>query len=616
MISHQQASDARKLLKLGKLSDFPASGFSALRWQPENCNPEFWADGWHELRSINGQSAEQLVNKAAEMAGRDWQRLLICDLAGVLSHCRMPVENWDVTSSDGGKFSLTPTPANLLTSIWFFLQHGECPSLSAKPDAEGALQSLAKITFEDQHIGNPLLTAEQVESDLLLLDRLIRSEFSYWWISTQEYTARYDVMLAEARASTNGKTRDEHVAALRDLMVLLGDAHTRVNSADIALLRSGIAPLQFDWIKQRLVAVTLDRTALYEADYPFVTAIAGIPLKLWKEAAGAAVPRGTSSMRRTWMARELRRMGALAAKLGVELQPDMAINMTLSDASGLSTKDVQLKLLDHDPKAEIAPVQGGIIAGNIGYIALPAGMVAEPEAIEAAHQLMRSFTKTDGIIIDIRDNGGGSRHLLQAIIGYLVPPEKAYVTSWARIRRMHGGDPEGGRHIMQKRLMRPWDSAQWSPEAKVAANEFVENFVPEWPAPSDQNFGPLNLLMAERLPEHGELHLSQPVAQLINLRNYSASDIFASSIAALPQVTSFGTATAGGSGFVRRTILPASGTEIQISTMASGMVNGDLYERRGVCPDEIIEPSLSQWREGKDADPVLQRAVSHLKSLK
>ncbi|GAA0616014.1 S41 family peptidase [Paenochrobactrum glaciei] len=616
MVSYQQAYDARKILKLGNLSDFPASGFAALRWQPDNCRPEFWCDGWHELAVINGIDVDLLVNKAAEMEGRDWQRLLICDLAGVLSQYAVPVENWDILSSEGAKFSLTPTTANLLSSIWFFLQYGECPPLNAEPDMQEALKALEEIHLDGSAQAPKVLSAEQMESDLLLLDRLIKSEFSYWWISTSEYSVRQAQMLAEIRQSGANRSRIQHVEAMRDLMALLGDAHTRVNSADCALVNSGIAPLQFDWIKQKLVAVSLDRRSLIEPEYPFVTAIAGVPIKEWKRVAGGGVPRGTSSMRRTWMAREIRRIGALAGKLNVVLPDDMSVTVTFTNESGSATKDVILALLDHDPKPEIEPVQGGIIAGNIGYIALPAGMVGEPEAIAAAHTLMRSFEATDGIIIDIRDNGGGSRHLLQAIIGYLVPKNKAYVTSWARIRRMPGGDPEAGRHIMQKRLMRPSNSTEWSGEAQTAAADFMAQFVPEWPAAENENFGPLNLLMAERLPEHGDLHLAQPVAQLINLRNYSASDIFASSIAALPQVRSFGTPTAGGSGFVRRTILPASGTEIQISTMASGMINGDLYERRGVCPEEIIEPSLSQWKDGSDADPVLQRAVSYLKSMK
>lgn len=616
MFSYQQAFAARQLLKLDTLSDFPMSGFAALRWLPGNCRPQFWSDGWHELAAINGIDVDLLVNKAAEMVGRDWQRLLICDLAGVLAQSASPVENWDVLSSEGIKFSLTSTIKNLLSSIWFFLQYGECAPLTAEPDMQAALKALANVDKERSATASDVLTAEQMESDLLLLDRLIKSEFSYWWISTQEYSVRHEQMLAELRQTGTNKSRVEHVEAMRDLMVLLGDAHTRVNSADSALLTAGIAPLQFDWIKQNLVAITLDRGSLFEPDYPFVTAIAGIPLREWKRVAGDGVPRGTASMRRTWMAREIRRVGALAKKLGLTLPDDMTISMTLANESSCETKEVFLTLLDHEPKSDIEPVQGGILAGNIGYIALRAGMVAEPAAIAVAHALMRSFVNADGIIIDIRDNGGGSRHLLQAIIGYLVPPGKAYVTSWARIKRMAGGDPQGGRYIMQKRLMRPWNSDEWSPEAQIAAVRFMDGFVPEWPAADDPDFGPVNLLMAERLPEHGDLHLAQPVAQLINLRNYSASDIFASSIAALPQVRSFGTPTAGGSGFVRRTILPASGTEIQISTMASGMVNGDLYERRGVCPDEMIEPSLAQWREGNNADPVLQRAVSYLKSLK
>ncbi|MCY1534612.1 hypothetical protein D9M68_699900 [compost metagenome] len=166
--------------------------------------------------------------------------------------------------------------------------------------------------------------------------------------------------------------------------------------------------------------------------------------------------------------------------------------------------------------------------------------------------------------------------------------------------------------MLQGRFMRPWNWAGWSAPARAAATAFETRHVPEWPAPEDERFGPLNLLVAERLPEHGDVYLDCPVTVLINIRNYSASDIFASSLAAVPGVVLLGTPTAGGSGFARRSVLPGSFTTIQISTMASGMIGGDLYENHGVVPQVILWPTLEQWREDLAGDPLVIRALERI----
>jgi C-terminal processing protease CtpA/Prc len=252
------------------------------------------------------------------------------------------------------------------------------------------------------------------------------------------------------------------------------------------------------------------------------------------------------------------------------------------------------------------------LPGGTGYLALRGKMTADPDAIGQVHAAMRGFAPARALVIDIRDNPGGSRDLLRAVIGYLLAPGAAVVTSWARLRRAPGTDPEDVAQLLEGRFMRPWNWPGWSPPARAAAESFAARHAPEWPAPDDARFGPLNLMIAERLPEHGTLHLDCPVALLTNIRNYSAADIFAAALAVLPQVTLLGTPTAGGSGFARRTVLPGSRLAIQISTMASGMISGDLFENRGVLPDEIVAPTLAQWREPLECDPLILRALRRL----
>lgn len=597
------AGPVRQLLPLGGVvpSQHPVSPIAAWRWSGSPLPEVYLAGAWAPLQSVNGVPVERLVDVAVEMGRRDWQRMLVAEFCAVAAAAGVEADgDYRITRAGMGEQRVPATAEGLVTSIWFFLV-GD--GVVDAPDAQAAITDFG-------HLGAPAeaLTAAQVVLDLNVLERLVRRDFAYWDHVPGEWLARLNLM----RATAAPIARQDHVERMRDLMVLLGDGHTRVDSADRDLLVRGVLPFQIDWIDDAPVAVVSDRRALLDPDHPFITAMAGVPIREWMRAARRAVPRGTTAMRRNWMARELRRVGALAPLVGAVVAGGRAA-VTLSDDAGSSWVERVVDLVTTDPKASVPPVESRWLDGDVGYLALRGQMTSDPVAVAATHAAMREFSAAKGLVIDIRDNGGGSRDLLRAVIGYLVPPNAAIVTSWARLRRDIGEDPARVEDVLQGRFMRPWDWWGWSTPARAAAAAFEARHVPEWPAPEDERFGPLNLLIAERLPEHGDVQLDCPVILLTNIRNYSASDIFASSLAAVPGVTLLGTPTAGGSGFARRSMLPGSSTTIQISTMASGMIGGDLYENHGVVPQEILWPTLEQWRHDLAGDPLVLRALERIK---
>ena len=595
------AGNVRRLLPLAVVPPaLPRSPVSALRWSGTPV-PDVYLDGtWGPLQSVDGVAVERLIDAAVELGGRDWQRMMVAEF------CTVAAAAGAQTNGDYliGRSGMTPqrapaTARDLVTSVWYFLQ---CDGRVDAPDAQAAIADFG-------HLGEPSdqLSAAQVELDLTVLECLVQRDFAYW----DHVPGKWAAQLERMRSTAAPIDRLTHVERMRDLMVLLGDGHTRVDSADRDLLRLGVLPFQIDWIDNAPVAVTASRGALLDPGHPFITAIAGIPISEWMRAARRAVPRGTAAMRRNWLARELRRVGAQAPLVGASVSALHTV-VTLSDERGASSIAWPCDLITSDPKAAARPVDSRWLAGDVGYLALRGQMTSAADAIAGAHAAMREFASAKGLVIDIRDNGGGSRDLLRAVIGYLVAPGEAIVTSWARLRRGVGQDPARVEEVLRGRFMRPWNWSGWSPPARAAAAAFEAWHIPEWPGPEDERFGPLNLLIAERLPEHGEVVLDCPVTVLTNIRNYSASDIFASSLAAVPGVVLLGTPTAGGSGFARRSVLPGSFTTIQISTMASGMVSGDLYENHGVVPQELLWPTLEQWRQDLTGDPLVIRALERM----
>jgi hypothetical protein len=448
------------------------------------------------------------------------------------------------------------------------------------------------------------LTREDVLLDLDVAERLVAHEFAYWAIASRDW----DRCLADLRASAAATDRRSHVARLHALFATLGDAHTRIDRADRDMRAPGHLPVQLKWAGAALLALDAAGMAPFDPDHPVVIRLGGRTVAEWVRATAPVVPRGTAAGRRNWTAREIRRAGAHAQAAGAVIDGERRIEMLLASPDGRSERRHLLGLLTTDPPAARPAVASRRLEDGHGVLALRRRMESGPDVVARLHAEMRGLGDARGLVIDIRGNPGGSRDLLRALFGYFLAPGEAVVTSWARLRREAGADPADAADVLGARFMRPWDWAGWSPAAAAAARAFSAAYAPEWPPMENPGFGPLNLLILERLPEHGDLRFAGPVALLINERNYSASDIFASAFARLPQVRLFGTPTSGGSGFARASVLPGSRLGIQISAMASGTVDGNLYENHGVMPDVVVQDSPDPAQD----DPVLSAALSYL----
>jgi len=64
--------------------------------------------------------------------------------------------------------------------------------------------------------------------------------------------------------------------------------------------------------------------------------------------------------------------------------------------------------------------------GNIGYIWIDSWRVDNPEELDAVFVALNNFTSTNGLIIDVRANGGGSETLARQVAGCFVTQSKLY----------------------------------------------------------------------------------------------------------------------------------------------------------------------------------------------
>ena len=192
--------------------------------------------------------------------------------------------------------------------------------------------------------------------------------------------------------------------------------------------------------------------------------------------------------------------------------------------------------------------------GNVGYIYYGSFMSGFSNA--QMNHLIEKFKDCKGIIIDIRDNGGGSINLISRLTSFFMKEEQ--ITGYVRYKDGPGHDD---------------------------FTSFYEQRV----EPADKVF-------------------AQPVVVLTNRSVYSAANAFASFMSSLPNVVLIGDKTGGGGGAPYSGEL-MNGWRFRFST--TQMVNIDKEQiENGVSVD--IEQDLLPTDEAKGIDSILERALEYL----
>ncbi len=203
-----------------------------------------------------------------------------------------------------------------------------------------------------------------------------------------------------------------------------------------------------------------------------------------------------------------------------------------------------------------AHLRGGIASPGVGYIQIQS-FGGDGWASEMDDALSR-LAGVSSLIIDVRNNGGGSKTVAQSIAGRFADRERT--AGYVRLRN-------GPAH---------------------------DDFTPE---------------IAEVVKPEGH-HFSGPVVVLTNRRSMSSSEDFVLAMRAIPGNTIMGDTTAGASGgpLVREL---ANGWTYQLSQWIAYTADHQTFEGVGLAPDVVVKPSSGAATLGA-SDAQLERAISTL----
>jgi C-terminal processing protease CtpA/Prc len=270
------------------------------------------------------------------------------------------------------------------------------------------------------------------------------------------------------------------------------------------------------------------------------------------------------------------------------------LKVTFSTADGSDTVERELELSSRRPTYGDWPrSQSELLEGDIGYLRI-AQMNGD---VDSLHEAMEEFVDTEGLIVDVRGNGGGTRELLLALGGYLIgPKEPAVVGNIAQYRLSERFDED---HLEARYMHRPdWDG--WNDRQREAIEAAAATFKPEWQPVGE--FSEWHYLVMDRTGHPAEYFYDLPVVVLSDSGCFSATDIFLGAVELLPRVTLLGAASSGGSARSQSFRLPKTGFEVRCASMASFRPDGRLYDGRGIEVDVEVLPAPEDFlRAGGDA---------------
>ncbi len=469
------------------------------------------------------------------------------------------------------------------------------------------------------------LTKREIEKDLQYLGKILQNKSSYQGLNGYDYRKDFNEYLENIVGQTITKTDFQYF--LTKTIGKIGDRHSYIRGERF---RSKLFfPFAFAPFQDKVLVIDYNRTEneyeFYNKDFPYLKSINNIAIEelLPKIFPGDILaPKASYATRAI---RELRDIEKIFKSLNMDLPNP--ISVTLKNEKGIEKKiSIELAtrkgrarywderiyrntylIRDEDYNNDSLIDRFFKFKNNIGHLEL-VDMVDQEESplfFEHLHKFMNDAKQTDALIIDVRDNGGGTRHLIQELAGYIVHPDSIYVVNATRQR---------GKIPLNKKLKEELHSRylfsrdELNNREQIAVDRFMASFKPMYNL-SDQKFSEYYYYVLNgREITKDKYHYNNPIYILTNERSFSAASILVSVFKGLSNVKIVGVNTDGSSGNSQRFELPNSELRGKISTMVSYQKSGQILDGIGTKPDIKIERNLDQifWKEDYQLNKIIE----------
>ncbi len=496
----------------------------------------------------------------------------------------------------------------------------------------GALTRPAEVIDWDEP-----LTADQVNDSLVALADLMKRD---WLLLDAVPFGLEEAVQEELRNAKKGLKRYELELAIQRIISRGCDGHAIAGGYVRAMLHSsGRCRLSFLIVPvgDRFVATKArwkERNQLWKKDYPYITAIDSVPIEKWISHARRYVSRTNPLTRRSISALQLGYLGHFRKELGLEAKDRIQLTLQAEDLTE-STISVPFPDVPSEPflpqlaysTYRIAEKNEGtpdwqILDGNIGYFYLTN---AGDRAIQAIVQGFPNMRNTDGLIIDLRSNGGGSPEIALLLAQWLIGADQTATIGGYRWSPYPASenfptyklDDSGLSQFTRSRI----DEAQkrlvnsWSPGHHLNAALQTALLV-NWR--TEPSIAPFNKPELRPLFESLDLYpYRHKVVVLVDRYTFSAGEVTAAMLGTLPNVLVLGESTRGGGGSSREakeSHIPYALSPRLTNQAVFVEPTGTLIDGKGVVPDVVHE--IDTETITGPLDTAIEEARKHILSEK
>jgi C-terminal processing protease CtpA/Prc len=455
------------------------------------------------------------------------------------------------------------------------------------------------------------LTKKQIENDLSILGEILEDKSSYHGLNGFDYKIDFKEYLKTIKK--NKITQFEFGLFLAKTIGEIGDRHSYIKDYDVRdslFLNVAFAPF-----KDKVLVVNYNQSQkefeFWNSEFPYLHSINNITIEQILPQVLVGEVHSPKDAYRTNAVRDLRDIETIFRTL--EMQLPNPLPVTLINEKG-NKKEINLNLVNRKNRARLWDERFysntfGVkeeqynnkefiqrffsLKNNIGYIQI--GEMLEKESTPIFFKYLNDFMveaeKSEALIIDIRNNGGGTRDLIQELAGYFIHPDSIYVVNATKQR---------GKLPLNKKLKKRLHSRYLHAKSELdireqkAVDKFMKSFKPMYDLSKDK-FSEYHyyILNGQKITKD-KFHYNKPIYILANERSFSAASVLVSVFKDLPNIKIVGVNTDGSSGNSQRFELPNSELRGKISTMVSFQKNGEILDGIGTEPDIKIERSLEQ----------------------
>ena len=462
------------------------------------------------------------------------------------------------------------------------------------------------------------ISGEDARMDLSVLDSLLAHHYAY---NDADELDEIAVLGAISDALPDRIRLGDFAMQLQKALALSIDGHApRISGMKADGERERIEdnppgghffPFELRSTGSRIVAFDAASRTLIDPEHPYVTTIDGLSVSEWIDVAQSVVVAGSPQLRWRRGARQLGNIGFLRMELGRPATQTASVQFENEDRTSQTERTIDLvgasvAARERYPFAEDAAAR---VPEDIAYFRLRR-MESDEDYIAGFAAWIQESRGAEGAIVDIRDNGGGSRLPLLTLLPHVLGADEASVIVNAGRLKLGPGCPGPGcetpeRGYLADRFMLPIRAIPEGTPQRTVLDAWLPGFTPDW-LPPDEGFSDWHYLIVD--PDPDPALADKTVVILMNNGNFSASDIFLSGLKGRQYVTLLGTASSGGSARRNEHILPNSDLAVSLATLASFQArNSRLYDGVGVDPDLEMEPEPGFFIN--ESDRILEHAI-------